>query len=183
MKWKPKSFWWKKKKPKKTKHKPFIGGLAQALGSNLKIHATTKDITDKPLSPWFKLQWSKELQKDEAAAQMTGRAPTASLSIFPLLPISCILSTCLKLSTHLEDFLNYGPGMNRLVAKMTQADSENWHQSLWIPVVFLFVFAFPSLHTSTCSPNLPYLTLNMLLSFQTSPASSFQHHWGYQCPG
>lgn len=36
----------------------------------------------------------------------------------------CVLSHCFKLSTWLQDFLNYGPGMNRFAAEVTRADSK-----------------------------------------------------------
>lgn len=174
MKWKPKSFWWKK-----TPH--LTHGLAQVLASNLKIYAATKDITDKLTSPWCKLQWSKWPQRDESTRQLTGRASTASFSVLALTPLS--ISLCLKplLSTWLQDFLNYGPGMNRFAAEMTKADSKGG-TNLSALHLYLFLFAFPLFHSSICSPNLLYFTFNMLLSFQTSPASSFQHHAVYHCP-
>lgn len=85
------------------------------------------------------------------------------------------------LRTQLQDFLNYGPGMNNLQQKMPRAGSESWHQSICTPVVPLFLSAFPLFLTNICSPNLLHFTSNMLLSFQTSPAGSFQHHAAYRC--
>lgn len=121
---------------------------------------------------------SKRLQKAESTSHLTGRASRASRSVLALSLPS--VSSCLKHVVYVKrsykGFWIVGLEWRDLQQRWLE---QTWKAGTIYPHSSCTHFSLPSLCSSQAS-NLLYAVFNMLLSFQTSPASGFQPPAVYQ---